>query len=129
MRKSKTLKDFNVGDWFYGTDGLLKQLIEKEEDGWCDYTDGFIRSSSRGDVTEAYDLTIHNKVIADNVQWYFREFSRCSLLTPKTSKQLENYCKRLMELDEDTSEIEYKKIWASMDSYMHDLKEHMSHFK
>ncbi len=129
MRKEKTLEDFNVGDWFYALDGSLKQLITKEDDGWCDYTDGAIRSSSMAKTTIAYPLTIHNKVIADNVQWYFREFSRSSLLTSKTSRQLEAYCKRLMQLDENAGEQEYSKIWREMDSYMHDLKEHMSYFK
>lgn len=129
MRKQKTLEDFKKGEWFYTVSGELQQLVEKDEDGWCEYTNGLIRSSSSAKNTVAYELTIHNKVIADNVQWYFREFSKNNLLTPKTSHRLEEYCMRLMDVDETADQQEYTKIWSEMDMYTHDLKEHMSHFR
>jgi hypothetical protein len=123
---TRTLKDFEVGDWFFNEDGKLMHLESVDDDGWGSYTDGHTSSTSNLENTVAYDLTVHNKMIADNVQWYFREFSKKNLLTAKTANQLSRYMRRLMELDEKSDE--YTGIYSEMDRYKHELEEHMSHF-
>lgn len=119
------LKDFKVGDWFFNDEGRLVMMKEvKENDGhfWCSYSDGWCRTSAPGDM-DAYPLTMHNKILAEQIRWYHDQFSKDDVLTPDSNRKLCSFLYELMMLNVDNANQEdYCEIFGRVKEYYEELK-------
>lgn len=131
------IREFKENDWFFNEDGKLCQMMNVEyrkgsyNDGWCyTYTDGYFETTCGGD-SNAYPLTLHNKIISDNMREYWDKFHKKGILFPLTGNRLITYMDRLMSVDQNgkNASEEYCKIYDELDAYMADLEYHISFFK
>lgn len=124
-----TLNELKLNDWFFDDSGKLCQVTDVDEEGYYKFTDGYFETASYGKTCEVYPLTIHNKVIAEEIRNYYDKFHDANILTPKTSGCLREYYIELMSIGPEGKGEDYRSIYKRIDEYMADLKYHMSYFK
>lgn len=123
------LNELKLNDWFFDDSGKLCQVTNVDEEGYYNFTDGYFETASYGKNCDVYPLTVHNKVIAEEIRSYYDKFHQANILTPKTSEHLKECYRELMNIGPEGKREDYQSIYNRIDEYMTDLKYHMSYFK
>ena len=64
-REKTRLADYRVGDWIFDYEGELKRIVEVRPDGWVVYTDGVIQTTSNGETSRCWGLSVRNLVLSN----------------------------------------------------------------
>jgi len=130
MVRYKLLKDCQDGEWVYYEVGRLCQVQDhiNSINGrvYKDLVDGYTRTSTNGN-TKVYPLTIHNKVVAEAVHYYYELMHEKKLINgSKWVNWLSDKYDELMALDNNAEREDYRKIYDSIEAQIKELEYHKS---
>ena len=130
MIRYKLLKDCQDGDWVYYEVGKLCQVKNEinsiNNEVYKDLVNGYVRTCTNQN-TKVYPLTIHNKVIAEAIYYYYKLMHEKRLINgSKWVNWLSDKYDELMALDDNAKREDYKKIYDSIEVQIKELEYHKS---
>lgn len=130
MKRYKLLKDCQDGEWVYYEVGRLCQVQDDINSingvPYKDLVDGYFRTMLSKN-TKVYPLTIHAKVIAEAIHYYYDEMIKKKLINgSRWVNWLNDRFDELMALDDDAPREEYKEIYKSIEDKIKELEYHKS---
>lgn len=113
MENYKKLKDCEHKEWVYSSCGELYQYVK--EDKFNHLTSGYINRGC-SEETIVYPLTIHNKIIAEGINHYYKKMHDNHMISgSKLINWLDEEMHKLMTIPLDAEESEYRKVWDEIE--------------
>lgn len=130
MIRYKYLKDCKPDDWVYYESGELCQVKEDvnsiDGEKYVYLTTGYINSYVSKD-TKVYPITIHTKVIAETIHYYYNKMHEKNLINgSRWVNWLSDKFDEAMLLDDDAERSDYDKIWNEIEAKIKELEYHKS---
>ena len=116
------LRDCKEGDWVYYGVGILAQVRKS------DWSEKFVLDTGAYEIggcmnEMVYPLSISSKIIADNIQYYYKRMCGYKLIKGST---LTNFLRKkfdeLMSLDDDAPPKDFYKIYDSIEKVINELR-------
>lgn len=118
----KLLKDCKQGEWVFFEAGDLYMVDREKGSSGLSLTNGHFRVYT-SDEAKVYPLTLHNKIIADGIHYFYKRMHKGKLINgSEWVNWLDEKMEELIDLGEDAKEEEYQAIWNAIENQVKELE-------